>query len=348
MVNLVEPIFSVIMPVYNVEKFLSIALDSLKNQTFSDFEVICINDGSPDNSLAILEEYTKTDTRFKIINQKNQGPGIARNNGLNNARGKYIVFLDPDDFLNTNSLTILHQVFTSQNPDIIQFNFNRCNEEDGSIIEERNFTKLLNKQFKYSLKDNDNFVWSQVSKDKLPTIWYAAWDKAYKREFIEQNHIRFAQTFIGEDNIFTIEAILKAKKIHYLNKALYGYLVRNSSLVHTPSMNHMAIFENFKLIENFLKENNLIENYQESYKDYCAFEIGDHYHLIPKDKQEYVYNYAKENLDKKRFKKFLNQINGNLSLLEKFISVLNQTIDGERYKVIRFCILKFKFKKKSK
>ena len=158
MVNLVEPIFSVIMPVYNVEKFLSIALDSLKNQTFSDFEVICINDGSPDNSLAILEEYTKTDTRFKIINQKNQGPGIARNNGLNNARGKYIVFLDPDDFLNTNSLTILHQVFTSQNPDIIQFNFNRCNEEDGSIIEERNFTKLLNKQFKYSLKDNDNFV----------------------------------------------------------------------------------------------------------------------------------------------------------------------------------------------
>ena len=72
MVNLVEPIFSVIMPVYNVEKFLSIALDSLKNQTFSDFEVICINDGSPDNSLAILEEYTKTDTRFKIINQKNQ------------------------------------------------------------------------------------------------------------------------------------------------------------------------------------------------------------------------------------------------------------------------------------
>jgi len=89
---------SIVIPVYNIEKYLPICLDSIINQTFTDFEVICVNDGSKDNSLKILEEYAKRDFRIKVISQENGGSGSARNNGLKNAQGKYIQFLDGDDY----------------------------------------------------------------------------------------------------------------------------------------------------------------------------------------------------------------------------------------------------------
>ena len=93
------PKISVIVPVYKVEKFLPKCLESLINQTLKDIEIICINDGSPDNSLKILEEYAKKDSRIKIINQKNAGPSVARNNGMSAASGEYIGFVDSDDWI---------------------------------------------------------------------------------------------------------------------------------------------------------------------------------------------------------------------------------------------------------
>ena len=96
--------FSIIVPVYNVEKFLRESLDSIVAQTFKDFEVICVNDGSTDNSLDILEEYAKNDSRIKIISQENQGQGIARNKAIDIAQGRYLLFVDPDDWIETNAL----------------------------------------------------------------------------------------------------------------------------------------------------------------------------------------------------------------------------------------------------
>ena len=98
------PKFSIIIPVYNVEKYLVECLESIVNQSFKDFEVICVNDGSTDNSLEILQKYAENDERFKVLNQENQGQGIARNNALNIANGEYILFVDPDDFIELNML----------------------------------------------------------------------------------------------------------------------------------------------------------------------------------------------------------------------------------------------------
>ena len=95
------PKVSIILPVYNVEKYLSQCLDSIVNQTLKDFECICINDGSPDNSLAILKEYASKDSRIKIINQENKGQSSARNVGMNFSKGKYIAFIDSDDWIST-------------------------------------------------------------------------------------------------------------------------------------------------------------------------------------------------------------------------------------------------------
>ena len=127
------PKFSVILPVYNVEKYLRECLESLVNQTLKDIEFICVNDGSTDSSLDILNEYAKKDSRFVIINQHNQGQGVARNNALAVAKGEYVAFVDPDDWVETNMFEELYLKFKETNVDVIQFNFKVCFEKSGEI-----------------------------------------------------------------------------------------------------------------------------------------------------------------------------------------------------------------------
>ena len=112
---------SIIVPVYNVEKYLKECLDSLINQTLEDIEIICINDGSTDNSLAILEEYQKKDSRIKVFSQKNQGVSAARNLGIEKATGEYLTFLDSDDRLELNTCEILYKETIAKNSDFLFF-----------------------------------------------------------------------------------------------------------------------------------------------------------------------------------------------------------------------------------
>ena len=121
---------SIIIPVYNTEKYLKKCLDSIINQTLKSLEIICIDDCSTDNCLHILKEYQLKDNRIKIIEQKeNKGQGVARNLGLNIAEGKYIMFLDPDDWLELNALEILYKKSKETNADIIHFNYIEENEK---------------------------------------------------------------------------------------------------------------------------------------------------------------------------------------------------------------------------
>ena len=110
---------SVIVPVYNVSEYLAQCMDSIINQTFEDIEIICVNDGSTDDSLKILEEYSEKDERISIISQENQGQGVARNVGMNAARGNYIFFMDSDDFIKLNALELLHENAVSNNSDVV-------------------------------------------------------------------------------------------------------------------------------------------------------------------------------------------------------------------------------------
>ena len=124
-----NPKLSVIIPVYNVEKYLRECLDSLVCQTLKEFEIICVNDASTDNSLEILERYARNDARFIIISQENQGPGVARNNAIDIAKGEYIVFVDPDDWIETNALEKIYNHFKKTNADVVQFNYKECSKK---------------------------------------------------------------------------------------------------------------------------------------------------------------------------------------------------------------------------
>ena len=121
-----NPKISVIIPVYNVEDYLEECLDSIINQTFKDLEIICINDGSQDNSLNILEEYAEKDNRIKIITTKNQGLSAARNRGLENITGDYVYFIDSDDYLELTAFEELYAVSEEKSLDLIHFKFDNC------------------------------------------------------------------------------------------------------------------------------------------------------------------------------------------------------------------------------
>ena len=171
------PEISVIIPVYNTEKYLSECLDSVLAQTFKDIEIICVNDGSSDNSGRILEEYTKRDTRIKVITQSNQGLSAARNAGLDEAKGEWIAFLDSDDRLPPYALEVLYQIALKSLVEIVASrsfgnvetsNFDYILHKDAFydfVLDRKIFSSACNKLFKASLFQNQRFTKGMLFED---------------------------------------------------------------------------------------------------------------------------------------------------------------------------------------
>ena len=174
------PKISVILPIYNVEKYLRRCLDSVLNQTFTDFEAICVNDGSPDKSLHILEEYAAKDSRIKIVTQENQGLSMARNNGLKVAKGDYIYFLDSDDAIHPKLLEIAYTFASKNNADMVCFGFEKS---DGIEYAPKNINI---ENLKYKVTDNPLNLALSNSKFRIP---FNVWTKFYKKEIL--NGINF-------------------------------------------------------------------------------------------------------------------------------------------------------------
>lgn len=199
------------MPVYNVENYLAAAIESVINQTFADIEIICINDGSTDNSLAILENFVQKDSRIKLINQHNQGVSSARNAGLETARGEYIMFLDPDD---TYDLTLCEKVskkINTENSDIIMWGYKTVNN-----------TKIID-GFS-SLKEIKNFIENYNVLKETIKIQIYIWNKAFKRDFLEKNKINFPLGIKNaEDLVFCLKTFYQNPKYSFILETLYNY-----------------------------------------------------------------------------------------------------------------------------
>lgn len=339
--------FSIIIPVYNVEKFLRECLDSITSQTLKNFEVICVNDGSTDNSLAILQDYANKDSRFKIISQENQGPGIARNNAIDIAQGQYLLFVDPDDFIEPNTLEKIYGKFQQTDVDVIQFDFSTC-KENGRYNSFKSFKKRMHKNFHYSIKDNEIYNWRNIKKKNLQGMSLCVWDKAYKMNLIKANNIRLAPNKHGEDHIFSISSNLLADKILYINKAFYHYRTRLGSSVNKPSNDNFCIFENIKLLRNFLMNNNLFDEYKVGFEDYVSTALSWHYSNIPIESVDKYLNKCKEILSTQNYEKFLEKSKGDFSNIEKIFSIKNQKINGVKVKYLTIFGIKIKLLSKGK
>jgi glycosyltransferase involved in cell wall biosynthesis len=207
-------LISIIIPVYNVEKYISRCLDSILNQTFQDFEIILVNDISPDNSSEIAENYSKKDTRIRIIdNQENSGAAWSRMVGYSNARGNYITFCDPDDFLPIDALELLHNAIVKDNDaDICIGNFQR-------VYPNGSKSKIVENHLNYG-NDKWNVAKSTL---KYETPHYL-WNKIFKAELFKNNEIITHKNFSkSSDEYLFFQVLQNCKKIINVDKVVYYY-----------------------------------------------------------------------------------------------------------------------------
>ena len=219
---------SVIVPVYNTEKYLRECLDSIVNQTFEDIEIICINDGSTDNSLDILKEYEKSDKRLSVVCQPNSGLSITRNHGIKLARGDYIYFIDSDDYLELTALEELYGISNENNLDILIFKL--INFDDGTT---NKYTSEYYEMEQFKYLNGKVFNYADVGEDAL-NFAVSAPGKFYKMELIQ--NMEFPQNLIFEDNLFFAKAMLKANRVSFYDKHLYYRRIRNDSITTTNTI----------------------------------------------------------------------------------------------------------------
>ena len=236
---------SIIVPVYNVEKYLRKCLDSLINQTLKDIEIICINDGSTDKSLEILEEYKNRDSRIILLNQENSGQSIARNNGIKKATGEYLGFVDPDDWLDLDYYEKLYNAASTNDTDIAV----------GGIIR---VTGIKKKKFlnfeKETITDNTNLKFELCD---VPEKSYV-WNKIYKTEKLKEIGLEFEKGIFYEDCIFTPQALFYLGEIVTVPNIYYYYLRRGNSTVKQRSekANADSVYAH-KKANDFIKEHNI-------------------------------------------------------------------------------------------
>jgi glycosyltransferase involved in cell wall biosynthesis len=226
--------FSIVIPVYNVEKYLHECLESIVVQTFTDFEVICVNDGSTDNSLEIINDFKNSKIQdLKIINKENGGLSTARNAGICAAKGDYIFLLDSDDFIMPNALEILNKNIDNQ--DFIWFS--------GKVFFENTKQEIVDKQFFESAISG----WDYYNKYALiPRRFHfvTAVLRLYKREFLMKNQLFFREEIYHEDNLFTPICCYFAENVRVIPDILYIYRIREGSI--TQSENPVATLKRAK------------------------------------------------------------------------------------------------------
>ena len=252
--------FSIIIPVYNAEKYIKNCIQSIQKQTFDNFECILINDGSTDNSLNILNDIAETDSRFIIINKKNEGVSSARNQGLSKASGDFIIFIDSDDFIEPTLLEILKN--NCNDKDIIQYDFYKISSNN------------LNEYKKeIHIKSNTDFI--------IQGEGAVVWKRAFRRDFIQD--IRFNESLRGgEDYLFCCEAFLKNPRFFYINKCLYNYNTSNTNSAMNLSSINTFIDQLLatKQVESLLKQNNLLSKYEYNLTEryfWCLSEFNNWY-----------------------------------------------------------------------
>ena len=271
--NAKNPKVSVILPIYNQEKYLSTALKSIQAQTLSDIEVICVNDGSKDNSLEILNEYAQKDSRIKILNQKNQGSGPARNNGLKIATGDYVAFVDPDDWLEPEAFELLYNKSRTQKCDMVVFNFKKV-AEDGKTIGQFDLKKRL--EGVHPISEHETFNWKNIKQKVFGGIYPTVWNKFYDREFVKKSGLHFANCSLAEDGVFIFGATLNAKNIGFLDKSLYNYLIHENSAIRSRSDKHLCLFKSLDSVKKLLKNLGLQDELKNEFDKYILRIVSFH------------------------------------------------------------------------
>jgi len=257
---------SVIVPIYNASKSLNKCIESIRNQTYNNIEIILIDDGSKDNSFEICNSYTELDSRIIVIHQENQGVSVARNNGLKKSTGDFIIFVDSDDFLDEKACEIMLKEIIDNNCDISISN-------KDFYIGDKILKNILYKEnhFLREEKEKELFILDLMTPyfdEKMNDVKYLSCGvtaKIFKSEIIKNNNIYFQENCrFGEDVIFNLYCFQHAKKISYINADTYHFCVNNDSSTHkfrNDWIDSHIIFMN--CIDDFIRFYDKDERFQE-------------------------------------------------------------------------------------
>ena len=280
--------FSIVIPVYKVEKYIKKCLESIQKQTFKDFEVLCVDDCGGDNSASIIEEFASVDQRFRLIrHEQNYGVAQARNTAIDNAAGTYLVCVDPDDWIDEKALEKIYYAFEESNADSVWFNF--CSYDEDKHTFEPNFDAS------HPMLNHRGFI--KVTPENMLTCSDYVWDKAYKLSKINEMGLRFPKGVVFEDCEFYFKCFTQITNIYYTDEILYNYRVRSNSIVTSAkrgNVNIKDLFDVDKHIYDYLAANNKLDKYKNTY----LFLLGRHIKsvLLP-NQREKVVNYTDELLD---------------------------------------------------
>lgn len=273
-------LISIIVPIYNVDKYLEECIESLRNQTYKNLEIILINDGSTDNSEQICRKEEKQDNRIVFINKKNGGAASAKNEGLKIAKGDYITFVDSDDFIEADMIEYMVNTIKKYNSDIVQ-----CS-----------FTNLY--------KDTEKFTYDKIVEQKISskdflelflTKWDSSlfWNKLFKREVIE--NVFFKEGRCIDDEFFTYKCVINSENIVTSNKIVYNYRMRKSGVMKSESSQKQILkdrvdylYERYEIVRKIYKD--LDKDFLEHLLTYYLIISKDYY------VDEKLLDYMKNNL----------------------------------------------------
>lgn len=282
-----SPKISIIVPIYNVEKYIKKCLETIRKQTFTDFEVLLINDGTKDNSAVIAQKYCDTDKRFYLYNKKNGGISDARNYGLERAKGEYVVFIDSDDYIHKEYLEVLYKLCIENNADMSYCRFKYSYLNFGITLKMPISAKkgVISKKDALDMIIRDNYLHSYI------------WNKMFKKSLFTDNNIKYPNMYF-EDIATAAKLLMHSNKLAVTDQYLYYYVKHFGSIMST--MNSKKINDyllSILIIRNHLELNGIYNDYKEAL---CALASKAHIinwysilrqHIITLDFRKMKYNY---------------------------------------------------------
>ncbi|MGN0537059.1 MAG: glycosyltransferase [Acutalibacteraceae bacterium] len=301
------PAISVIVPIYNVERYLPKCLKSICNQSFTNFEALLIDDGSQDNSAAIAQKICDTDKRFHIIHKENGGLSDARNVGLQHAKGEFVVFIDSDDYIHTDYLSVLYNACIQNNADMSYCRFKYSYFKTGITLKARLSSKtgVFDKEEALDMLIRDNILHSY------------AWNKMYRRTLFTENNITYPKMFF-EDIATSAKVLFHAKKLAVTNQYLYYYVKHFHSIMST--MNAVKINDYLRsilIVRNYIQ----LQGAYETYKD-AIYAFAKKAHAIN------VYSIVRQHLLYLDFKNIRLNLQTNDKIFNYITSDTYEPIDG--------------------
>lgn len=315
-----KTLVSIIIPVYNSENHIKKCLDSIKKQTYKNIEVICVNDGSTDSSLDVLEFYKKNnDINIQIISVKNGGQANARNIGIKMSNGKFIMFVDSDDYIEADMIETMIKKYTKYDVDLVACNINRINEDNSQGIF---------KMFKF-----DNILYFEEPTDIYHNpeiicfITGGPYAKLIKKDFLEKNNILFKKGFIYEDTLFTQTILSCNPKMFFCKEKFYNYIVHSNTTMTSKNSNVKDMFDIYDDIYDEYKKQNRDVFFKNELDFLCYYHvlIGTSYRMWKTKK----YGLFKSiNFCRKYVKRYNTQKNNKYISEKGFLAVLFVKIFG--------------------